>query len=176
MSCKTSRFPEIGGTIFVRVVWVSGHDSAMPKIPGLVSPSIQTGGIVYFARMLSKIRLHAQGMLPEEFVCCLGNRKGMFDWRGITFLGIDYEALVERTLAGGSDEEILAWAYESGRKPDEQQIEIWNAFMTKRGWKDDASERLRFRCEEAGFPADHGIETMFQFLDADEGRLAGFEK
>ena len=42
--------------------------------------------------------------------------------------------------------------------------------MTKRGWRDAASERLKIRCEEAGFGADRGIETMFEFLDADEGR------
>ena len=142
----------------------------MQIILGLISPYVKTGGIVYFARMLSKIRLHAQGALPDEFVCCIGDRKGMFDWRCITFLRIDYAELVKRTLAGGSDEEILEWAFQTGRKPSEQEIEIWNAFMTKRGWKDDASDRLKFRCEEAGFSADRGIETMFQFLDADEGR------
>lgn len=124
--------------------------------------------MVYFARMLSKIRLHAKGELPEEFVCCIGDQKGMFDWRCITFLGIDYEALVKRTLEDGTDEEILQWVFENGRPPSEQEIEIWNAFMTKRGWKDAASDRLRFRCEEAGFSADSGIETMFQFLVADE--------
>ena len=134
----------------------------MSNIPGLRSPHDLTGGIVYFARMLSKIRLHASGGLPQEYVDFIGEKQGVFDWRCVTFLGIGYDRIVERTLAGGTDDEILNWAFENGRKPNEQEIEIWNGFMTKRGWRDAANERLKIRCEEAGFGADHGIETMFE--------------
>lgn len=142
----------------------------MPEIPGLVSPFVETKGIVYFARMLSKIRLHAAGELPAEYADFLGEKQGVFDWRCVAFLGVSYEKIVARTLDGGSDEEILDWVFANGRKPSEQEIEIWNGFMTKRGWRDAASERLKFRCEEAGFGPDHGIETMFEFIDEDEGR------
>ena len=148
----------------------------MPNIPGLPSPYDQTGGIVYFPRMLSKIRLHAKGELPQEYVDFLGDQPLVFDWRCVTFLGVGYGKLAERTLQGGTDEEILEWAFENGRKPTDQEIEIWNDFMTKRGWKDAASDRLKFRCEEAGFGADSGIDTMFDFIEADEGRRAGFAK
>lgn len=154
----------------VCVVRENGEDRRMPNIPGIRSPHDETGGIVYFARMLSKIRLHAKGELPQEYVEFIGNKPGMFDSRCVAFLGIDYDKLTERTLAGGTDDEILAWAFENGRKPTEQEIETWNGFMTKRGWKDDASGRLKFRCEEAGFGPERNIETMFQFIDADEGR------
>lgn len=142
----------------------------MPAVPGLPSPHDQVGGIVYFPRMLGKIRLHAKGELPQEYVDFIGDKPLVFDWRCVQFLGIGYAALVERTLGGGTDEEILEWAFQHGKKPTEQEIEVWNGFMTKRGWKDAASERLRFRCEEAGFGPGRGIETMFQFIDADEGR------
>ena len=144
----------------------------MANVPGLCSPHDKTGGIVYFPRMLSKIRLHAKGDLPEDYQQALGDKKGMFDCRCITFLGIGYDDLVKRTLAGGTDGEILDWAFEHGRKPLEEEIEIWNAFMVKRGWRDEGTDRLLFRCEEAGFGADCGIETMFGFIDADEGRGA----
>lgn len=142
----------------------------MPTVPGLPSPHDQVGGIVYFPRMLAKIRLHAKGELPHDYVDFIGDKQGMFDWRCILFLGIGYAAVVERTLAGGSDEEILEWAFQNGKRPTEQEIEVWNGFMTKRGWKDAASDRLRVRCEEAGFGPESGIETMFEFIDADEGR------
>lgn len=145
----------------------------MPNIPGLLSPRERTGGIVYFARMLSKIRLHSRGELPQEYVDFLGPCENSFDWRCSLFLGVDYEKIAERTLQGGSDEEILGWAFENGRKPTDQEIEVWNGFMTKRGWKDTASDRLKFRCEEAGFGPECGIETMFDFLDVDEGRQPG---
>ena len=42
--------------------------------------------------------------------------------------------------------------------------------MRKRGWKDDASEILEQRKREAGMADRAEIETMFQFIDADEGR------
>jgi len=120
--------------------------------------------------MLSKIRLHAKGELPQEYVDFIGDKPLVFDWRCVLFLGIEYPALVERTLAGGTDEEILEWAFQNGKRPTEQEIEVWNGFMTKRGWKDAASDRLRIRCEEAAFGPERGIETMFQFIDADEDR------
>lgn len=142
----------------------------MSAVPGLLSPYDQVGGIVYFPRMLSKIRLHAKGELPQEYVDFIGDKQGMFDWRCILFLGIGYGALVERTLTGGSDEEVLEWVFQNGRKPTEQEVEVWNGFMTKRGWKDSASDRLRIRCEEAGYGPERGIEAMFGFIDADEGR------
>jgi gluconokinase len=47
---------------------------------------------------------------------------------------------------------------------------VWNDFMRKRGWKDDAAERLAQRCLEAGFEARTDIHTMFDYIDADEGR------
>jgi hypothetical protein len=37
------------------------------KVPGLRSLYEKVGGIVYFGRMLDKIRLHASGRLPEGY-------------------------------------------------------------------------------------------------------------
>ncbi len=142
----------------------------MSNVPGLCSPYDRTGGMVYFPRMLSKIRLHAEGKLPQDYVDFLGPREGSFDWRCTLFLGVEYAKLVERTLQGGADEEVLEWALSNGRHPSPEDIELWNGFMTKRGWNDEASGRLKFRCDEAGFGPERGVITMFQFLDIDEGR------
>jgi hypothetical protein len=142
----------------------------MAHVPGLRSPYDQVGGIVYFGRMLDKIRLHSKGALPADYTDMVGDKPGVFDRRCVLFLYIDYEALKNRTLEGGSDEELLAWAFEHGRKPSEEEIEVWNGFMTKRGWRDSARDRLIFRLDEAGLPHDTGLETMFDFIDADEGR------
>lgn len=141
----------------------------MPHVPGLRSPYDQVGGIVYFGRMLDKIRLHARGELPADYTSFVGAKAGVFDNRCVSFLHLDYAKLVERTLAGGSDEDILAWAFTNGRQPTSEEIEVWNGFMTKRGWRDEAHERLQFRIREAGM-APGSVETMFDFIDADEGR------
>ena len=43
--------------------------------------------------------------------------------------------------------------------------------MRKRGWKDEASAKLAERKAEGGFSDRADIETMFQYIDADEGRF-----
>ena len=139
-------------------------------IPGLRSPFDQLNGLVYFGRMLDKIRLAAAGTLPEGWQPMRGtNEKGTFDGRCCSFLHIDYAALEAETLKGGSDAELLAWALQHGRQPDDQEIEIWNAFMTKRGWRDAGTQRLNERLGEIGLPPGT-VQTMFEFIDLDEGR------
>jgi gluconokinase len=140
------------------------------KIPGLRSPADTLGGIVYIGRMLDKIRLNLAGKLPEDYLPHLG--KG-FDGRCTAFLKISYADLVERIVRNPelTDAELVAWIFAQGRQPDEQEIEIWNGFMTKRGWKDEASPLLLKRKAEGGFADRADIETMFHFIDADEGRL-----
>lgn len=140
-------------------------------IPGLRSPSDQIQGIVYFGRMLDKMRLAADGKLPAEWEALRGMVKNSFDWRCCRFLKIDYAALETETLKGSKpDEELLEWAFQRGRRRDEQEIEVWNAFMTKRGWRDAGTERLNERLAEIGLPPGT-VPTMFEFIDLDEGRL-----
>ena len=131
------------------------------------SPSIQCGGIYYFARMLDKIRLHAASQLPIDYQANLG---GGFDARCLSFLWIEYAPLVERVKQGGTDEEILDWAFNQGRTPSAEEVEIWNEFMRKRGWKDEMSERLAQRKRESGIPERDDIQTFFDYIDIDEGR------
>jgi Domain of unknown function (DUF5069) len=134
------------------------------------SPRHQTGGIVVFARILDKIRLNAAGTLPEGYHVGIvpGNRT--FDDRLCKFLGVDFDALASRTLAGGSDEEILEWCFTQGRQPDAEQIEVWNAFLTKRGWRDPASTGFEKSKAQAGFADREEIQTYFDLMDAEEGR------
>jgi gluconokinase len=140
-------------------------------IPGLRSPFDQVQGLVYFGRMLDKIRLAAAGKLPEGWQPMRGSAlNGTFDSRCCNFLKIDYAALEAETLKGGkSDGELLDWVYAKGRRPSEEEIEVWNAFMTKRGWRDEGTERLHARLTEIGLPPGT-VETMFEFIDLDEGR------
>ena len=139
-------------------------------IPGLRSPFDQVKGIVYFGRMLDKIRLAAAGKLPEAWQATRGTAsKRSFDSRCCKFLHIDYAAVETETLKGGSDEELLAWAFAHGRQPSEEEIEVWNGFMTKYGWRDAGTQRLNERLAEIGLPPGT-VQTMFEFIDLDEGR------
>jgi hypothetical protein len=79
----------------------------MPYVPGLRSVYVKVGRFVYFGRMLDKIRLHAAGRLPADYIENLGDAKMMLDGRCCRFLGVAYTPLRDRTLAGGTDEQIL---------------------------------------------------------------------
>lgn len=140
-------------------------------ILGLRSPFDQVNGLVYFGRMLDKIRIAAAGKLPAGWQSMRGAMKGSFDWRCCQFLKVDYAALEAETLKGDkSDAELLAWGFQHGRQPDDREIEVWNAFMTKRGWRDPGTQRLNERLAEIGLPPGT-VQTMFEFIDLDEGRL-----
>jgi gluconokinase len=140
-------------------------------IPGLRSPFDQIKGLVYFGRMLDKIRLAAAGKLPEGWQPARGTSANTsFDARCCRFLQIDYAALEAETLKNNqSDEQLLEWAFQHGHRPSEEEIEVWNTFMTKRGWRDSGTQRLNERLAEIGLPPG-AAQTMFEFIDLDEGR------
>jgi len=131
------------------------------------TPHDSIHGLVYFPRMVEKIRLHAAGELAED---CIPNLGKGFDDRCCKFLGVPYDELAAQVKAGLSDEAVWDWAVKCGAQPAAEQIEIWNGFMTKRGWRDDASEILIRRKKESGFESRDEIQTMFDYIDADEGR------
>ena len=145
----------------------------MPTASALPYPRCaydRTGGIVYFARMLDKIRLRAAGKLRPEYEANLG---GGFDGRCCRFLGVTYAALCEHTLAGGADEEILAWCGTQGSPPTDEQILVWNKFMLKRGWRDeDDGSTQELAAYKAGSGLAHRTDllTFFDYYEADEGR------
>jgi gluconokinase len=135
---------------------------------GLRSPYDKVGGLCYFGRMLDKIRSHGNGELPLEYEVNLG--KG-FDEKCATFLRVRYELVVEYVNHGLNEEAILESCFGMGRRPSEGEIYMWNEFMRKRGWNDELSETLESEKKKQAMVSRSEIQTMFQFIDADEGRL-----
>jgi len=129
--------------------------------------------VIVFGRMLDKIRLHARGALPAEYHANLGEAKPQgLDARCCRFLGVDYAPLRARTLRGGCDEEVLAWAEVCGAPRRDEECAIWNRFIATIGWRDERSDTLRERAAGLG----HGgprPETICELIDLDEGRPPG---
>jgi gluconokinase len=117
--------------------------------------------------MIDKIRSHAKGELPLEYQINLG--KG-FDQKCATFLRVRYELVVDYVNYGLSDDAILESCFGMGRRPSEAEIYMWNEFMRKRGWNDELSETVDNGKKKEGMASRSEIQTMFQFIDADEGR------
>jgi hypothetical protein len=58
-----------------------------------------------------------------------------------------------------------------GHRPSEDETYMWNEFMLKRGWNDELSETLEAEKKKEAMLSRSEIKTMFQFIDADKGRL-----
>ena len=133
------------------------------------SPKEMTRGMMYFPRMLDKIRMYSQGELHEDYHENLGKAKAA-DGTCCNFLRVDYADLRERVLQGGTDEEILEWCFEKGRRLNEGDLFVWNGFASKLGWRDSITPRLEQRKKEAGIADRDDIVTIPDFIDFDEGR------
>jgi hypothetical protein len=137
------------------------------KNVNLRSPSDKVGGLVYFGRMIDQIRAHSQGKLPPEYQATLGES---LDEHCLNFLGVSYDLVGQYVSEGLSDEAILESCFGAGHRPSEAEIYMWNEFMLKRGWHDDASQTLKQLKRDEGFTARSEIETIFQLIDVAEGR------
>lgn len=137
------------------------------KIPGLRAADEKVGGLVHFGRMLDKIRLAQAGTLPDGYF--LG--EGDFSWwdaRLCRFLGVPYAALRKSVESGASDEEVLAWCRDTGSNPNDEQVHIWNTFILKRGWRDEATPGLEEEKADSGFGDRDDIRTFVELQKAQE--------
>jgi hypothetical protein len=133
------------------------------------SPHEKVGGIVYFGRMLDKIRLKHSEQLPPDLHQNLGEG---FDKRCVDFLQVSYEDLARKVIEGLDDRTALEWCFSTGQQPSAEQIYVWNEFMRKRGWQDEGTEMLERRKRESGLAKRDDILTMFDYIDVDEGRAS----
>lgn len=134
------------------------------------SPYDREGGLVYFPRLVGKIRMHQGGELPADYHANLG---AGFDLRCCEFLHVDYDTLAAKVREGGSDEALLEWCFATGRRPQESEIFMWNEYLRKCGWNDHYSARLQTRLEGLGMTGRTDIQTMFDLIEVDEGREPG---
>jgi hypothetical protein len=120
--------------------------------------------------MLDKIRLHAAGRLPADYVANLGDHQFyVLDGRCCRFLGVAHADLRTRTLEGGSDEDILAWVHARGTPRNDEECHMFNRFILKLGWRDERSAVLPERIRNSGL-AGKPIETLVDHIEYDEGR------
>ena len=124
-----------------------------------------TRGMMYFPRMLDKIR----GELHEDDHKNLGATKAA-DGACCNFLRLDYVELRESVLQGGTDEEILEWCFEKGRRLNEGDIVVWNGFSSKLGWNDFATPMLERQKQKHGIADRTDIVTIPDLIDFDEAR------
>lgn len=142
----------------------------MPHVPGLRSCYDKVGRLIYFGRMLDKIRLHAAERLPTDYVPQLGDTRFFtLDGRCCRFLGISYPTLQAQALQTNDDEAVLAWAHANGQQRTDEECHVWNRFIAKLGWRDERSAVLPQRILDSGLTGKP-IETLIDHIEYDEGR------
>jgi len=138
------------------------------KIEGIKGCYEKTGGLFYFARMCSKIRLQAQDRLSEDLNAMLGQG---FDGRTCRYLRVHYGDVRTQVLSGKSDQEVLDWCFANGRQLNNEEILIYNSFMSKRGWHDDETDGfIPEMIKQYGLRDDGNVLTDFDLIEMDEGR------
>jgi len=87
--------------------------SVMPTCPK--SPKEMTKGMMYFPRMLTRFGCICAAKLHEDYQENFGALKAA-DGVCSNFLRVHHRDLIQRVKQGGTDEEILEWCFEKGRR------------------------------------------------------------
>lgn len=137
------------------------------------SPKVLLGGIAHLGRFIDKIRLRNAGLIQDYNYMTTG-----FDKHLVEFLGIDAKAFEQHVLAGGSDEELLAWVKVNGKQVTEAEIRLFTRNLLESAPKDDgARQRFQRRLQEVatkrGVPVSSlpPVATWVDVIELDEGRV-----
>ena len=137
----------------------------------LRSPREQLGDYVILPRLIDKVRLHASGHLPAEYVRNLLKPGLTLDGRFLKFTGVASNALQCAILSSQTDEAVLAWVDQHATSRSDAE---------KRAWSEKAAafrpdpRVAKFLAESlAGLAAmlDVTAYPLFDLIDMDEGRL-----
>ena len=63
------------------------------------------------------------------------------------------------------------WCFEKGRRLNEGDIMVWNAFNSKLGWNDFGTPTLKKLKQRHGVTDQTDIVTIADLIDFDEGRF-----
>jgi uncharacterized protein DUF5069 len=137
------------------------------------SPNMLLGGIAHLGRFIDKIRMRHAGLIQDYNYITVG-----FDKHLIDFLHLDAKAFEARVLAGGSDQELLAWVQAQGEPRTQEEIAQWSQLLLSSRPKDDAArQRFQGRLQEIagkrGVPVVSlpAVSTWAEVIELDEGRF-----
>ena len=137
------------------------------------SPKALLGGIAHLGRFIDKIKLRNAGQIQDYNYMTVG-----FDKYLIDFLGIDAKAFEQRVLAGGTDDELLAWVQANGKSLAESEVSLFSHNLLKAEPKDEETRR-RFQGRLQDIAAKRGeptsslppVSTWADVIELDEGRM-----
>ncbi|MCZ6801806.1 MAG: DUF5069 domain-containing protein [Nitrospirae bacterium] len=137
------------------------------------SPKEQLGGIAHLGRLFDKIRMRNAGLIQDYNYLTVG-----FDLYLLNLLEISGEDLEQRVLAGGTDEELVAWIQANGRTLTDQDRTQWNDRIANGAPQNEAAQQ-RFEARRAEVGTTRGlsekqlsqITRWVDIIEWDEGRM-----
>jgi hypothetical protein len=137
----------------------------------LRSPRESLGGYILLPRLIDKVRLLAQGQLPQTYAANVLGTGFMLDGRFLTFTGLNAEALRQAILSSRTDDEVLAWVQQHARPTSAVEKQTW-AEQIDRCRPDAALVEYRKRIyPELAAQVDVGSLSVLDLIDMDEGHL-----
>jgi hypothetical protein len=125
-------------------------------------------GWVYLPRFVDKIRLHLAGKLHADYQENL--TKG-FDGSWLKAAGVTAENFIEVVRNSMTDGQVTDWVAKNVRRSDTEK-KAFNDFVLNRGRDDEAAKaRLKMRKEESGLSHRDDLQTIVDYIDADEKRI-----
>lgn len=151
--------------------WEEESKSVNPMSPAaLRSPREHLGGYILLPRLIDKVRLHAEGRLPQEYAAYLLKPGLTLDGWFLAFTDLDREKLREAILAGRSDEEILAWIERHARPHTDTEKRRWADEIDAYRPEGEAAHRRRVIYAELAARIDVAAVSILDLIDIDEGR------
>jgi hypothetical protein len=137
----------------------------------LRSPRESLGGYILLPRLIDKVRLLAQGRLPQAYAVNVLGTDGTLDGRFLRFTGLNAEALRRVILASRSDDEVLAWVQDHARSTTALEKQAWAEQVAS--YRPDAAlvEYRKTVYPELAARVDVGSLSVLDLIDMDEGRL-----
>jgi len=137
----------------------------------LRSPRETLGGYVILPRLIDKVRWHAQGKLPPEYIGNLLKPGLTCDGRFLAFTGLNAEELRRVILAAKTDAEILAWIEQHAKPHTETEKQKWileiEAYRPNSEWAHWRREVYK----DIAARVDPATLSLFDLIDMDEGRI-----
>ena len=135
------------------------------------SPRETLGGYVFLPRLIDKVRLHAQGKLPPEYIGNLLKAGLTLDGRLLTFTGLDAEELRRAILAAKTDEEVLIWVERHAKPHTEAEKQRWITEIEAYRPNAESARRRREVYKEVASVIDPATLNVFDLIDMDEDRI-----
>ena len=139
--------------------------------PALRSPRETLGGYIILPRLIDKVRLHAQGQLPPDYVRNLLKSGLTLDGRFLSFTGLDAEELRKNILSSQTDEEVLAWIEQNARPHSSEEKQKWaeaiDAYRPNPEWAEFRKQIYSDLASKIDVTAISGLDM----IDMDEGRI-----